>query len=224
MKILLIATLMYSFIACDAPMRSRDPLGKPVNTSDIPGASSSNDGVTNSGEPSNDSSSDDSDQSDNNDSETTDTGFKDCNLGYVHYASAIGNFGVCQSSTNEKMFETKFAQADSSIGTCYVPLRVNADGSSFHLGSAECVHHQAGKKYPFTLNKDRSEKINGVMAIKANALNAYMQCMTAKSQYMNSYVNCAYSQQCTNAADNFALQVCSNFVQIYSGYFKQINF
>jgi hypothetical protein len=154
---------------------------------------------------------------------TTDPGFETCNLNFQYYGTAIGSFGLCQNTQNESAFKLKMEQTDSNIGTCFVPINIQSGGNSFSLGAAECVHNQANKVYSMTLSKTRAENINGVMVIKSNALNSYMQCMSAKTDYMNAYPGCQYDANCTQAATNYANTVCTNFVQNYSSYYKQIN-
>ena len=57
------------------------------------------------------------------------------------------------------------------------------------------------------------------MVIKSNALNAYMQCMSAKTDFINAYApNCIYDANCLQAADNYAASICSQFVTTYKNY------
>ena len=217
-KLVITICLLYSFTACDSPIRSRDPYAPAVDTSNIDTSTSEKEKEKETDKEDNTKS-----QSEGIESDVADEGFEDCNLGAVHYEEKIGNFGLCQSTKDEKVIKIKMQNADSSNGTCFVPIHVNSDGSSYHLGPAECVHHEADKEYTATLNKDRSENINGIMVLKANSLNGYMQCMSAKYQYINNYYNCNYNQTCLNSADQWAYQVCLNFTQVYDGYFFQVN-
>lgn len=220
MKSLLLTFLLILSVACDTPVRNRSPYAQPTDTSSkdnpddnpsVGGQGKDNDGDGDAGEG-------------GSGSETTqDDGFKDCNIGYVYYALRIGNFGLCQSSKDETKFKLKLANADTSIGTCFVPIHVNSDGSSYHLGSAQCVNQEADRVYDMTLTKDRTENINGVMVVKANALNGYMQCMTAKMQFIQTYNNCVYNSYCMASADQWAQEVCYNFTQVYDGHYYQVN-
>lgn len=219
MKAILLSIFIIIFVACDAPSRPRNPYYVPVTSTDT---DADTDTKTNPDQATGDTNQDD--QNKNNDTTQVEAGFENCSLGYIYYASSIGNFGICKNTQNEMKYKVKLANGDSSNGTCFVPIHINSDGSSYHLGPAECVHHEGGKEYSMTLSKDRSENINGVMVLKANALNPYMQCMTAKMQYINNYYNCQYNQSCLQAADNWAYQVCNNFIQVYEGYFYQVSF
>jgi hypothetical protein len=154
---------------------------------------------------------------------TSESGFETCNLNYQYYGTSIGSFALCQNSQNESSFKLKMEQTDTNTGTCFVPINIQSGGNSFSLGIAECVHNQANKVYSMTLSKTRAESINGVMVIKSNALNSYMQCMSAKTDYLNAYPGCQYDSNCTQAATNYANSVCTNFVQNYSAYYKQVN-
>lgn len=154
---------------------------------------------------------------------TSEAGFENCNLNFQYYKSSIGSWGLCQSSQNESSFKLKMQLTDANIGTCFVPVNIQSNGNSFSLGIAECVHNQANVVYPMTLSKTRAEAINGVMVIKANALNAYNTCMSAKNTYMNQYANCASYSSCVDAANNYATEVCTNFVSNYAVYYKQIS-
>lgn len=224
----LILICFFILVACDSPVRTRDPYGTPISTSATTSDDETNtqsDSNSSNGQSNSDNSSSDSSDSSTTDStSTTETGFESCNLNYTQYIDQIGQLALCQSSAEEKKFRVKLANTDKSEGTCFVPVHINSDQSSYPLGTAQCVHQEGGKVYPMTLLKDRSENINGVMVLKANALNGYMQCMSAKSYYINSFSNCIYSQTCLNNANAYAAQVCSNFASVYSGYFKQISF
>lgn len=208
-------------ISCDSPVRSRNPYATPINTSGV--ETQQTDGqsgtdTTNKVTPGTDTTS-----GSTSDEITTSPGFENCSLGYDRYINTVGNFGLCQSSLDEAKFKTKFANTDSSLGTCFIAIHVNNDGSSYNLGAAECVHHQANKVYSFGLSKDRSENINGIMVVKANALNGYMKCMSAKMYYMSNYQNCSYYPQCVQAANQYAAEVCTSFSQVYIGHYLQIN-
>lgn len=201
------------FVACDSPVRTRSPYAPSINTSGDEEISSFSE----------DEKPDDDQVVPSSSQVNTQEGFENCNLGLSNYALKIGNFGLCQSQKDEIKFKTKLASSDTSIGTCFVPIHVNADGSSYFLGPAQCVNQEANKTYDMTLSKDRSENINGVMVVKANALNGYMQCMTAKMQFMNSYNGCQYDQYCLSSANQYAQDVCYNFTQVYDGHYYQLN-
>ena len=168
---------------------------------------------------------DDGEVTDGTDVSIPEDGFEDCNLGYQYYGgSNIGSFGLCQNSMNESEFKIKMANQDLSVGTCFVPVHIVNGGNSYKLGIAECVHNRAGQIYNMILTKERSEPINGVMVIKAgSAINAYMSCMSAKVDYMRSIPNCQFSQQCMYQADQYANQICTQFVGTFSTFYKQVN-
>lgn len=218
MKKILCTTLLLTLIACDTPQRTRTPSIVPLtqdqgDTAQVTDDSSTDDTTTDTG--------DDSSQDDTTNSQTA--GFENCNLNYQHYARDAGRLGLCQSTLDERKFKLKMELTDSSSGTCFVPVNIQSTGTSFKLGIAECVRNQSGKEYDMILTKDRSEPINGVMVIKATALNAYMQCMSAKADFINAYApNCMYDSKCLSAADSYALSICTQFSQTYRNYYEQI--
>lgn len=227
MKYIAILAILTTYISCDSPVRSRNPYAAPVNTTgvDVQGSDNQN----NSGNTNNNANQDNTTKTNPDTGTTTNEttnspGFENCDLGYDRYLNAVGNFALCHSTVDEARFKAKFANTDSSLGTCFIPIHVNSDGSSYNLGPAECVHHQGGKVYSFGLSKDRSENINGVMIVKANALNGYMQCMSAKMYYMSNFQNCSYNVQCVQAASQYASEVCGTFTQVYVGNYLQVNF
>jgi hypothetical protein len=207
--------------ACDTPQRTRDLYGNPVdNLTDDTKVSDVDDSSQDSGDDSQDDGSDDGGVVD---TPTTTTGFEDCNLSLQFFGNTIGYFGMCKNTEYETKFKVKMALSDTSVGTCFVPIHIQTGGSSYKLGIAECVHNEANKEYEMTLTKDRAEIVNGVMVIKSNALNAYMQCMSAKVDFINAYApNCAYDASCLQAADSYAANVCSQFVSTYKNYYKQV--
>ncbi len=211
-RLFLLFTILFQ-VSCDTPMRTRDPFGKPLSDTTL---SQSEEDV--------DSFLSDENLDDVNSSDTLNSaGFDTCPSDYQYYAGdQIGYLLLCQSSQEEVSFKMKLKSTDLDIGTCFVPVHIRRDGNSFKLGIAECVHNEAGKLYDMRLTKERSESINGVMVIKANALNPYMQCMSAKVDYMNAYPGCQYNSSCMQAAQNYAYQVCSSFVSHYRNYYKQI--
>ena len=225
MKNILLLSFLFVYISCDAPLRSRNPYASPIDTSKLGGTPTPTptpDGTNKAG-------TDNANKDSETTTETTTTpGFETCQLGPIHNINSGGNFGVCQSTLNEKQFKAKFVNSDSSNGTCFVPLHVNSDGSSYYLGPPECVHHTTNKEYTFLLTKQRSEIINGLMIIKNNALNPYMQCMTAKMQFMSQYNNCQTNNaqtnaQCVQAAESWAYGICNNFATLYSGDYLQLS-
>jgi hypothetical protein len=223
MKAINLLFFIFLLQACDTPQRTRNPYGLelPVSSSETPGEDSKVSDVDSDG--AGDDKSDDSTDGGVSDTPTTTTGFEDCNLSFQFFGNAMGYFGLCQNSEMETKFKLKMAMSDTSVGTCFVPIHIQNTGSSFKLGIAECVHNEANKEYEMTLTKDRGENVNGVMVIKSNALNAYMQCMSAKVDFINAYApNCAYDSNCLQAADNYAANVCSQFVSTYKNYYKQV--
>ena len=220
MKAIYLLFFVFLIQACDTPQRTRDPYSIPVTTSVTP---TDNDASVT------DTDTDDDDDTSDDDSDVTEpttpttTGFEDCNLSFQYFGNAMGYFGLCQNTQIETKFKLKMALTDTSVGTCFVPISVQSNGTSFKLGIAECVHNEANKEYEMTLTKDRSEPITGIMVIKSNALNAYMQCMSAKADFINAYApSCTYDANCLQAADNYAASVCSQFVSTYKNYYKQV--
>ncbi len=188
-------------------------------------------------------------------SNVTAPGYEHCSNTTPFNGQSIGMFGLCRHSSDERKFRVKFANGSTS-GTCFVPTHRLNNGTSFKLGIAECVHNQAGFSYYMTLNKEtvaptftntRSEPINSVMVLSANAVNAYMGCMNAKESYLlsarqilgnNRSPACCYqavnsptglrclqtNPNCEQAANSHASTVCSDFVQNYSRQYKQVIF
>ena len=215
MKIIFLMCTIFIFASCDNPTRTRfEPMDN-VDPSLMQGNPY----------PPQDSEEEDPPQTGGTDVSIPEDGFEDCILGYQYYGGPnIGSFGLCQNNMNETRFKIKMANQDLSVGTCFVPVHIVSGGNSYKLGIAECVHNRAGQEYNMILTKERSEPINGVMVIKAGApLNAYMSCMSAKIDYMRSVPNCQYSQQCMYQADQYANQVCTQFVGTFSTFYKQVN-
>lgn len=219
MKSLIFASILILTQACDQPTRTRIPttdkngIDSPVNfttpTSGDGSDNTSGDGITDT----------------NNGTGGTNTpmpGFDNCILDYQYFATNIGSFALCQNENQENRFRLKMQNSDIQNGTCFVPVHVQSNGQSFKLGIAECVRNQAGQEYDMILTKERSEAINGVMVVKANAINAYMQCMSAKVDFISAYPGCQYDPACMQAADNYANSVCTQFVQVYSNDYKQV--
>ena len=215
MKSIGLILILIATIACDTPQRSRTPFGDPVSTSSDNGSQGVVDNSNNNDQTSNDGITDDGGSSNN-------TGFENCNLEYRYFATNIGYFGLCQNEAMENKFKLKMNESDLQYGTCFVPVHVQTDGTSYKLGIAECVRNEKDKEYQMILTKDRPEAINGVMVVKAIGINAYMQCMSAKVDFINAYPGCQYDPACLQAADNYANSVCSQFVNTYSNDYKQV--
>ncbi len=105
-----------------------------------------------------------------------------------------------------------------------VPIHIESAGNSYGLGIAECVNNEADKVYSMILRKNRAELINGVMVIKANALNSYNQCLGARASFINSNPGCQNSSTCMNAAQQYMNDICTSFVTNYGSFYKQVNF
>ncbi len=171
-------------------------------------------------------------------------GFENCDISYrFNGGFNIGTFALCQSSLQSANFRLRMAQSDLSVGTCFVPLHINNDGSSFKLGIAECVHNQQGTIYPMILTTDQTltidpqtgqnYELNGVMVIKAgDAVARFFDCLGARDNFLQSYFqstpNCEFNQQCVaqgnNLANNFANNICSQFVGNYNDSYLQVRF
>ncbi len=220
MRLLTLFLFLFSLISCDTPMKTRDP-GVSAGGSGIIQGGDGN--VTDGSDKENEDGEDEGD-GDGEEDNMTDVGFEQCNTNYQYFAgSAIGYMALCQSDNVETQFKVKLQNSDFSVGTCFVPVYIQSNGNSFKLGIAECVHNEADKVYDMILTKERSETINGVMVLKANALTPYMQCMSAKVDYLNAYPGCQMDYNCSMAADQYAQAVCSSFVSNYANYYKQIS-
>lgn len=230
MKKVSLFLILFALGACDAPQRTRFPTNPDYST--VQGFS--DDGTftecdtsyeedcgQNSGNGSNGSNTNTSTSSTSGNS--TEMGFESCSNTTPFYGGSVGYFGLCKHADDERQFKARFNQSDLSIGTCFVPIHI-LNGKSFKLGIAECVHNQANRDYYMTLNKQRPEAINGVMVLKASAVNAYMQCMNAKANYIAGHPGCQYNAQCLAAADQYAYSVCNSFVQQHSNDYKQVEF
>ena len=222
MKTLLFASLLLAF-ACDAPKQTRYPTTPTYN-----GGVGAVDGVFTGGGTSQDESSDDPYQDPSDPATPSRPGFENCNLGHRYDGGSIGSFGVCQSTQDERVFATSFAQADASVGTCFVPMHLYYDqyqrAVSYNVGRAECVHNQANTTYYPVLYKNQNKPINAVMVIKYSSLNPFMQCLNAKSNYINGHPGCMYDQNCINAAQQYASMVCTSFTDNHSNHYKQVSF
>ncbi|MEX0798128.1 MAG: hypothetical protein WD025_01710 [Bacteriovoracaceae bacterium] len=217
MKNLLIFALFLT-VACDAPQRTRYPTSASGDYSSVfgdSGAGGSSQGGSGDGNGNGDGGADDHGSSE--------PGFEECNLGHQYYGGNIGYFGVCQNSGDERKFKSSFAKADISEGTCFVPMHIQGS-QSFNVGRAECVHNQANKTYYMTLYKSRQDDTNGVMVLKAGSVNAFMQCMSAKANYIQSRPGCLYDYNCMQAANQYASTVCNSFVKNHQNNYKQVHF
>ena len=164
---------------------------------------------------------------------TSEPGYENCQLNYSFYGGSLGYFGVCQQSSNERSFKFKFqnqyacqggSNMSTNCGTCFLPMHMLANGTSFMVGSAQCVHQNAGQTYYGTFSKTRSEAINATIVIHRTSLDAFIQCMNAKSNYLSQCYGGAYNQTCVQSAENYAKQVCTSFTQQHSANYKQVSF
>lgn len=219
MKVLAGVLLFTVFAACDTPQRTRDPFGTATTPLDNGPSQVFDQDDDNGGDPQTSDDGINEDPSDPN----SDPGFETCDLNFRFFASNIGYVGICQSEQSENNFKVKMsmAAANPANGTCFVPIHIQANNTSFKLGIAECVKQDANQVYDMTLTKDRPEEINGVMIVKAYAINAYMQCMSAKVDFMNAYPGCQFDPSCVQAAENYANSVCTQFVNTYPNDYKQ---
>lgn len=238
MKYSILLFILVISIACDAPQRTRYPTNDystiqgfdngnesgydPCESSyeDDCATNGSNGNNTNAGTNSSNGSTNSSNGSTGNSGEM---GFETCSNTTPHYGGSVGYFGLCQHDDDERQYKTRFNQSDLTIGTCFVPINIQ-NGKSFNLGIAECVHNQANRDYYMTLNKQRPEPINGVMVLKASAVNSYMQCMNAKANYIAGHPGCQFNPACLAAADQYAYATCNAFVQQHSNDYKQVEF
>lgn len=229
---ILLSIFIIAATSCDVPQRNRY-----INTG--------NSGIENSGDGDNiednptssftttpDENSIESDSSSTS-SETNEPGYEDCNLGYSFYGGSLGYFGICQQSTNERGFKFKFqnqyscqngSNMSTNCGTCIVPMHMLSNGTSYMVGSAQCVHQNANQTYYGTFSKTSTEAINAAIVIHRSSLDSFIQCMNAKSDYLSQCYGGAYNQQCVVAADSYATQVCTSFTQQHSSNYNQISF
>lgn len=217
MKILFTLSLIMFIQSCDNPTRTRfQTVGAPL--SDGEGNSSSVIGDNETG-----SSGQPTPAPEENNTSASEPGYEDCQLNYNQFSNSIGYIAICQHDQDERQFKFKLSQSDYNQGTCFVPIHILSNGNSYKLGIAQCVNNQADKVYYMTLRKERAEPINGIMVIKAGSLNAYMQCMNAKADYIRQHPGCEYDRQCMYRADQYAYSVCSQFKNNHYQYYKQLN-
>lgn len=220
-KTFILLTLCFLWQACDPPPRAR-------YINNTPETSNTSTDDTNTNNVSDDTTSADSNDENNSDqitddSSSDDQGFSNCNMNYNYSLNSLGYIGLCQSSLDQRQFKFKMSQTDTTNGTCFVPIHILSNGNSFKLGTAECVHNQADKVYYMTLNKNRSEQINGIMVIRASSLNSYMQCMNAKAYYIANHPGCEYQAQCMYYAEQYAYNTCTQFKNNHYNNYKQLN-
>jgi hypothetical protein len=228
MKVLFIL-LPFILSACDVPQRTRFPTQTtdPVTLGD--GGYENYDGYTNGEGGSTGTTSTNGSTGTTGSTGTSGTqgnnelGFENCTNTTPYYGGSVGYFGLCKHSDDERKFKARFAQTDVVVGTCFVPMHI-VDGNSYKLGIAECVHNQANTNYFMTLYKQRPEPINGVMVLKASAVNSFMQCMNAKANYIAAHPGCEFNATCLQQADQYAYTVCNTFVQQHSNDYKQVDF
>ena len=224
MKFGLLLILIFNFVSCDRPARTRFPT---TSGSDPIDAIINGDGGGQNVSDNDNGSDDDITETDD---DLTEPGYDNCSLtGYPFWGgSSIGYLNICQNSLNESTFKLKMANSDTSTGTCFIPVHIQSNGSSFNVGIAECFHNQANKVYDMILSKNRGESVNGVFVIKAGTpVNEYFRCMSAKTDYLSGFqypsvVNqqCYYSSQ---NADVYANCVCNNFKNAFSAYYKEVS-
>ena len=244
MKLLTLLTLLsFILVSCDAPVRTRVPTDEVLSTG------SGGLGAAQEEEQEEEGNGGNGNNGNNGNTGNEEPGFEDCAYLTPQFnGGSIGYFGICQNENDERSHKAIFAES-STQGTCFVPIHIQNDGTSFKLGRAECVHNQANKNYYMNLNKElvppnfsypRPEKINGVMVIKYDSLNAYMGCMNSKEDFLRTTPGCCYNQvynpstgrynctnpnpQCDQAANNYANNICNLFVQNHTDNYRQVNF
>jgi hypothetical protein len=248
MKLLLGLTLL-SFIttSCDQPQRTRVPTSSNYvsgqdTDSEFPSSYNMGDGEQGDGIGTGDGNTD----TGSGTNSQGEAGFQNCDISTQYNGGSLGSFGLCQHDSDERRFKVKFSQSNTA-GTCFVPVHVQSGGNSFKLGIAECVHNQADNNYYMTLNKEmtppnfsypRAEALNGVMVISASSVNAYMGCMNSKEDFLVATQGCCYQKvpyngryyclqpnaQCENTANNYANNVCGQFVQNHTNNYRQVSF
>jgi hypothetical protein len=232
MKLIALTALMILVAtSCDAPQRNRFIPSTGISSLDndddytgdgnfTTGTNGNTNGNTNGG-------------TTNNTNGSSEPGYENCDITPSYYGGSLGYFGICQKSSDERGFKFTFqdqysCQGGSNMavncGTCFIPMHMQGNGSSFMVGPAECIHQNAGQTYYGTFSKNRGEAINATMVIHRYHLDSFIQCMTAKATYLSQCPGGAYNASCVQQADNYAYQVCSSFTQQHSGHYKQVSF
>lgn len=214
-KLITLTTLL-ALSACDVPQRTRYPSSPEIPITSAVDNDNAQNPPSENGDTGEESGNDGS-------SQNYGPGFSECNLGHRYNGGTIGNFGICQSELDKRKLKASFAESDISDGTCFVAMHMQ-NGKSFQLGIPECVHNQKDSIYNVPLTVTRPEPINAVMVLKYSATGAFQACMSAKTNFMNGYINYTYSSSCRVSPDAYANCVCSTFVNNYGDAYKQVVF
>ena len=115
-------------------------------------------------------------------STTTTAGYEHCNFNdYSYYVSAVGSVIACQNSSTKTKVEIKINQTNTTEMTCFIPTYRDSSGSSFYIGPAQCLYHNADTLYEGTFTIDRygytSSHFNGLMIMKYGLTDDYFNCM-----------------------------------------------
>lgn len=226
--------ILFALVSCDAPRRTLsagnyssgvlDP-GTGFSTGSAGGGSTGSSGGTSGGS-------------------TTTPGFESCDLSLKYSTVDIGQFGLCQSSSDETVFKIVTA-AEHSVQICLIPTYKNASGASTYLGNPQCTTTKANTVLNGKLYKERSGfthlPINGVIVMKLPLTTGYFGCMQASAKWLLNLCPqgrttdyCSYwiyncpngintgTQMCVNEANNYMNNVCTQFKNQYSSAYADI--
>lgn len=223
---ILLLALVFSYVACDAPQRTRlTTLTSPNSynagasfgsgTGTIPPGTIGSGGTT--GAPA-------------ADAVTSVAGFSACDITPKYYAAAFGYMGVCQSSSDETIFKVKPSmtiQAPASQ-VCLIPTYKDASGSSVYIGQPQCTYTLAETVITGKLYKNRtgyeSYPLTGLILIQKTAMNDYLTCMNAYINYVSQACPYGYSTNatCAAAANTYRNNICSTFKSTHASSYVDI--
>lgn len=235
-KLLFLVVIYISFIACDAPQRTRLQQVRDNENNLTSGNNTSNDftaGTTGSS----------SNGSNLSSPSTSGPGFENCDLTNRYHTIDIGHFGLCQNTQDETLFKFKTSLTSGTV--CLIPTYKDSTGSSTYLGRPQCVNTEANKVFQGTLYKDRNgfsgHVLNGVIVMKQNLLTPYFDCMNAyvnwpaqtcpqgPSTSLNCYSwiqQCPYGARtninCDTQAKSYMAQICNSFKSTFSNSYADI--
>ena len=115
-------------------------------------------------------------------STTVTAGYEHCNFNdYSYYVSTIGSVIACQNSSTKTKVEVKINQTNTTEMTCFIPTYRDSSGSSFYIGPAQCLYHNADTIYEGTFTIDRygysSSQFNALMIMQYGLTDDYFNCM-----------------------------------------------
>lgn len=237
MKTLLTILTLFSFIACEAPQRTRiqqayDSLGNPIG-----------DGYKSSPDKDKDLP---VDQPTNPPVSQLPSEYSHCDYSYKYHTIDIGHFAICQSRTDETKFRFRTQMSNQHVQVCLIPTYRSPSGSSTYLGNPQCTFTKAGEDHEGRLYKDRpgfsGHTINGVIVLKYGLHTSYYTCMNAAINWpmnacpqgvntsqacMLDFNNCPYGSatnaSCAAKANQYMTRVCEDFKLKYSHSYADIS-